>query len=324
MADRIRVCSPCRQPDAPAVAGTPSRGPGLSRRMLNRQRAILSILLEAGGDADHRPVTKWAFLLREECETGGGSAFYQFLPYKYGPFSFCLFQEMAALARDGFVTDKDHRWTLTEAGRKAADEVHRDVRRDVRQVVREHSRSSRKLTDDHLLDYVYERHPWYTVNSEIRKLQTRKRAAPAVYTAGYEGLLVDGFLDGLMRAGVQRLVDVRSNPVSRRYGFHKSTLSRLCASLGIEYAHFPALGIESGARQDLDAPGARETLFAEYVRTTLSREGDAIDAVASLVEESPSVLVCMEACPAECHRSRLAKPVAARTGLPVRHLELGA
>lgn len=292
--------------------------------MLYRQRAILSMLLESGGVADHRAVTKWAFLLRNEGETGGGSAFYQFLPYRYGPFSFCLFQEMAALARDGFVTDKDHRWALTETGKRAARSAQPDVRRDVRRIVQAHSKPTDTATDRHLIDYVYERHPWYTVNSEIRQLQSRPRGQVAVYTAGYEGLLVDGFLNGMMAAGIARLIDVRNNPVSRRYGFHKTTLNRLCRSVGIEYVHFPQLGITSGARQDLDRPGARQFLFAEYARTTLAREDEAIDAVASLVEDKPSVLVCMEACPAECHRSHLAEPVAARTGLPIRHLELRA
>lgn len=322
MTDRITSCFPCHQPDSPAEAGASARNGRSSRRMLNRQRAILSILLEAGGQADHRPVTKWAFLLREEGETGGGSAFYQFVPYLYGPFSFCLFQEMGALARDGLVTDAGHRWTLTAAGEKAAGGAHPDVRRDVRRIVRAHSKKSNKATDEHLIEYVYGRYPWYTVNSKLRRLEARKRSDVAVYTAGYEGLLVDGFLNALMRAGIARLVDVRNNPVSRRYGFHKSTLSRLCSNLGIEYVHFPQLGIRSSARQDLDRPGARQSLFKTYARTTLFREGEAIDAVARLVENAPSVLVCMEACPAECHRSHLAEPIASRTGLPIRHLEL--
>jgi uncharacterized protein (DUF488 family) len=290
--------------------------------MLNRQRAILSILLEAGGQAGHRPVTKWAFILRHESATRGGSAFYQFLPYLYGPFSFCLFQEMNALARDGYVIDADDRWTLTEMGKKAARSIHPDVLRDVRRIVQDHSRKNGNATDKHLIDYVYRRYPWYTVNSKLRKLEARKRNDVAIYTAGYEGLLVDGFLNGLMRAGIARLIDVRNNPVSRRYGFHKSTLSRLCRNIDIEYIHFPQLGIKSGERQNLDRPGARQSLFAEYARTTLEREDDTIDAVARLVKDAPSVLVCKEACPAECHRSYLVEPIAIRTGLPIRHLEL--
>ncbi|MCL4211406.1 MAG: DUF488 domain-containing protein, partial [Phycisphaerales bacterium] len=87
---------------------------------------------------------------------------------------------------------------------------------------------------------------------------------------------------------------------------------------------FPQLGITSDERQDLDRPGVRQSLFAEYARTTLEDEGDAIDEVARLVKDAPSVLVCMESCPSECHRFHLAKPVSTRTRLPIRHLELRA
>lgn len=287
--------------------------------MLYRQRAILSLIQEAGGEASRLAVTKWAFLLREEYPSRGGSSFYQFLPYKYGPFSFCLFQEASALVRDGLLEEHGRdSWTLTAAGAPAADKAHPSVLADVRRVVRAHAKKSSTA----LVDYVYERHPSYTVNSEIRKLRKRPKADVAVYTAGYEGLLIDGFLNGLIRKGIVRLIDVRNNPVSRRYGFHKTTLGRLCRNVCIEYAHFPELGIISRDRQDLDRPGARVALFDEYAKTTLRKQTDAINRVAALVESGPSVLVCMEACAKDCHRSRLAEPVAAKTGLPVRHLEL--
>jgi len=286
--------------------------------MFHRQRAILSLIHEAGGTISHFSVTKWAFLLREECPSRGGSAFYQFLPYKYGPFSFCLFQEASALARDGLLRDQDQKWSLTRNGLVAARKVQPKVHDDVRRIVRAHARKSRNA----LIDYVYERHPWYTVNSEIRQLETRPKAKVAVYTAGYEGLLVDGFLDGLLRAGIRCLIDVRNNPISRRYGFHKTTLCRLCGKIGIEYIHFPQIGIESKDRKDLDRVGVRDALFDEYARTTLRTETESIKAVARLVRSVPSALMCMEAHPCDCHRSRLAKPVATRARLPIRHLEL--
>jgi hypothetical protein len=36
------------------------------------------------------------------------------------------------------------------------------------------------------------------------------------------------------------------------------------------------------------------------------------------------VLVCMESEPNDCHRSRLAKPLADLTGLPIKHLDLSS
>jgi len=291
---------------------------GRAHRMLNRQRVILALIQSAGGTASHLRVTKWAFLLREESQSRGGSSFYQFLPYKYGPFSFCLFQEAAALCRDGLLTESESEWTLTSSGVPAARQIHAGTRSEVARVISDHG----KKTERALIDYVYERFPEYTVNSEIRQLERRKTAAVAVYTAGYEGLLIDGFLAGLIQHGVCRIIDVRNNPVSRRYGFHKSTLSRLSERVGVEYVHVPELGIASDHRQDLEEPGARQKLFETYERTTLVREGAVIARVAALVEDRPSVLVCMEACHTQCHRSRLANAIAAKTRLPLRHLDL--
>jgi len=121
--------------------------------------------------------------------------------------------------------------------------------------------------------------------------------------------------------GIKRLIDVRSNPVSRRYGFHKTTLGRLCGKVGIEYVHFPELGISSDQRQDLDIPGARQSLFDKYERSTLSSQVNAIARVGELMQKMASVLVCMEACHSECHRSRLSTVVSATTGLRTQHLE---
>lgn len=279
------------------------------------------MLADAGGEATHLEVTKWAFLTRMETAMGGGASFYQFVPYQYGPFSFGLFQEVAAMTRDGLIEEAPNsRWRLTGIGQKEAKRAEVGSAAGARSIVK---RFAGKPSKD-LIDHVYDRHPWFTVNSEIRKLAKRPVAEPAVFTAGYEGLLIDGFLDGLLKAGMARLIDVRHNPIARRYGFHKSTLNRLCCKLGIEYQHVPELGIPSEERQGLVEGGAkeRERLFGSYQRTTLKTQTTAIKAVALLVKERPSVLVCMEAKPCECHRSHLAKPVAALTGLPIKHLEL--
>jgi uncharacterized protein (DUF488 family) len=288
--------------------------------MLNRQRLVLSMLADAGGEATHLEVTKWAFLTREDTATGGGSSFYQFVPYQFGPFSFGLFQEVAAMTRDGLIEDQSNsRWRLTDAGRTEARRAEPGPAAAARRVVQHFA--GKPTTE--LIDYVYHRHPWFTINSELRRLKARPVAAPAVYTAGYERLLIDGFLNGILRAGITRLIDVRHNPIARRYGFHKSTLDRLCGKLGIEYRHTPELGIPSAERQSLVGGGAMERalLFETYDRTTLTTQTAAIAAVAALVKEKASVLVCMEARACDCHRSHLAKAVAALTGLSIKHLE---
>lgn len=285
--------------------------------MLYRQRTLLHLLKLAGGYATKLQVTKWAFLLANESKAKGGDSFYQFLPYKFGPYSFCLYQEANAMLSQGLLTARDDKtWSLTDEGRDTASSTPDEFKADAAEIYRRYG----QIENRRLLDDVYTRYPWFSVNSEVKRLATRPKAEPAIYTAGYEGLMIDGFLNRLMEAGMERLIDVRSNPVSRRYGFHKSTLTRLCGDVGIEYVHFPQLGITSEDRQELLALDDRDTLFANYESRILPNQKPSIHEVARLMSERASVLVCMEADPADCHRSRLAQAVSQLLDLPLHDL----
>jgi len=281
---------------------------------------MLYMLDLAGGESSTLHLVKWAFLIREESVSKGGPSFYEFVPHKYGPYSFCVAQEMNALAEQGYleVIESDNRttWRVTALGKTAGNGTPAQVAKDARQI---HWRYG-KMTTDALLENIYPRYSWFTVNSQIKKLEKKPNAKPAVYTAGYEGVTVDGFLNVLMRAGIQRIIDVRNNPVSRRYGFHKSTLNRLAGFVGIEYAHVPELGIHSENRQELESQADYDALFEVYRAKTLKGESSAVKRVSKLVEEKPSVLVCMEANPCQCHRSHLAAAVSVESTLPIKHL----
>jgi uncharacterized protein (DUF488 family) len=268
----------------------------------------------------HLELTKWAFLLAHEMPSRGGSAFYDFLPYKYGPFSFSLFHEADDLVRNGYLqeTKVDGRdgWRRVSDVDGGTADIPAGLRSDAARVVeRFASRPSKAL-----IDYVYDAFPWYTANSQIRQLQKRPAAQCAVYTVGYEQWSVDQLLNELMRRGIARIIDVRKNPIARRYGFHKSTLSRLASGLAIEYVHFPELGIPSEMRRDLHGPSDYASLFDEYTGTILPRQRGAVEKVSRLIVEKPSVLLCMEADPAMCHRTRLAAVVSSGTGLPIRDM----
>lgn len=289
--------------------------------MLNRQKALLCMLRAAGGRASRLQLVKWSFLVRNESPGGGSSSFYQFLPYLRGPFSFALYHELAKLVYAGLVAEPDDEtWELTAAGREAAGSAPENIRRDVRTVMNERARQP----VGEIVEYVYSAYPWYTLKSESGARVESPVAEPAVYTAGYEGRSVDAFLDGLLRAGVMRVVDVRHNPVARRYGFHGKTLARLCGKLDFDYRHFPELGVPSEERRRLSTKADYDALLARYERTTLKRERGAVREVARLAAGTASVLVCAKADPSRCHRSRLAEAVSRETALPVRHLGTAA
>ncbi len=299
---------------------TMADGLGLEREaMLSRHRVLLALLQAAGGKSSHLQLTKWAFLLSEEGRTRGGSAFYRFVPYRHGPFSFSLMQEAGSLVRDGLIEEVDERnWAILPEGGRATAAVPKDVRNDVHQIARRYSSG----TVESLVRDVYDRFPWYTVNSVRDPRARRPKTAPAIYTVGYESLSVDAFLDGLLRRGIEQVVDVRHNPVSRRYGFHKSTLARLCGKLEIAYEHVPELGIDSATRRDIGSEQEFEEIFERYKKLQLPAQFQSVRRVAEMVSGIPSVLVCMERAPSSCHRSRLAEQLASLLPLPVEHLEI--
>jgi len=289
--------------------------------MLVRQKALVSILQEAGGSASRVQLMKWAFLLGMETPSHGGSSYYGFVPYLYGPHSFSLYQEIRSLLRDGILehSNDEIKWQLKGPLERQNLNLPNSVKTDLRYIMNKYGSMSTKQ----LLDIVYEQYPWFTINCEdgSKRRASRPVANVAIYTMGYEGLSVDDFLNRLLKNGVQCLLDVRNNPVSRRYGFHKSTLSRLCGLLGLEYFHFPELGIPASSRKKLHCKEDYEGLFKEYKYSILSVQHTTLRRLARMVNDRPSVLVCMEADPTYCHRTTLAEALSPIAWLPVTHLE---
>src|SRR3982750_1999080 len=69
-----------------------------------------------------------------------------------------------------------------------------------------------------------------------------------IFTIGYEGTTVGEFIAALQRAGVERVIDVRALPLSRRPGFSKSPLRAALQEVGIDYLHLKALGTPADGR----------------------------------------------------------------------------
>ena len=146
------------------------------------------------------------------------------------------------------------------------------------------------------------------------------QAVKTVYTAGYEGESIDTFFEKLLEAGIQRLVDVRYNAISRKYGFSKGRLRQLCEQRNIDYVHLRQLGIPSSQRKSLKTVGDHQELMREYERSILPKVSDVQREALQLVQELPSVLVCFEADVSYCHRGRLAEAVSCESGMSVVHL----
>lgn len=132
-----------------------------------------------------------------------------------------------------------------------------------------------------------------------------------IFTIGYEGATVAEFIAALKRAGVERLIDVRAVPNSRRPGFSKTPLRNSLTEEGIEYVHLRALGTPADGRAAARA-GRLEDLKRIYAGQLELPEAMAEAAqMVALASEKPSALLCYEREPAGCHRTLLLKSAAA-------------
>lgn len=293
--------------------------------MLIRQKTVLALLSRANRPLSPTVFVKLIFLLRQETDLKNESAFYDFVPYKYGPFSFALYRELTNLRRDGYVASDEERVSLCKQTLDLTDakidELPTAFQEAVDEVIRRCGRKGKK----ELLKDVYARYPWYATNSELTDLRPKslpgvKKTSPAVYTAGYEGKSVDAFFNHLLKSGIRLVVDVRANAVSRQYGFSKKQFNEIARRLGLDYRHMPDLGIPSEFRVDLSDFDSYQRLLRKYEQEMIPKIGDSIDVVGKLMEKTPAVLVCFEKDVRCCHRSRLADAVARKSGLEVRHI----
>jgi hypothetical protein len=295
---------------------SPSRAPRTSTPVLfDRQRKLLTLLDALGGSVGNLDFQKLLFLFCQEHCAGDP---YEFVPYKFGAFSFTSYADRRKLIERGFLADDDQHWRLTDEGRGMLGGA-----RELNGAA--FARRYRDLRGDALVADTYRRFPYYATRSEIAErvlrgddvaLRRIKGARPgqsktaAVSTIGYEGRTLESYLNELLRVGVTLLCDVRRNPISRKYGFSKGTLAKGCEGVGIRYEHLPELGIASDQRQNLETQADYDALFAEYERNTLPGQGAALARIRGWIRSGQRVaLTCYERLPQQCHRHCVAHAV---------------
>jgi hypothetical protein len=293
--------------------------------LFERQRLLLGLLEALGGTAGSLDFQKLLFLY---CQQGGIPAAYDFVPYRFGAFSFTSYADRRKLVDRGLLADAED-WRLTEEGRKAIGCV-TDLQ------LATFARRHRDVRGDALIAETYRRFPYYATRSEVaehvlrgdvgaleRIEAARPAEGPAISTIGYEGRSLERYLNELLRSGVTLLVDARRNPMSRKYGFSKGTLSKGCEGVGVRYEHLPELGIASQQRQSLETQADYDALFAEYERTTLPQQTKALAKLAAWVGAGYRIaLTCYERLPQQCHRHCVAEALESTygKGFAARHL----
>lgn len=125
---------------------------------------------------------------------------------------------------------------------------------------------------------------------------------PTVWTIGYENLRPESLAAELEAAGVERVVDVRFRPQSRKAGMSKTKLGELLADHRIAYEHRKPLGTPPDLRW-LFHQGRAEEAAAAYREHVEATAPEALATLADEVRDGPrTALLCLEEDPAGCHR----------------------
>ncbi len=128
------------------------------------------------------------------------------------------------------------------------------------------------------------------------------------YTIGYSQIQdIHALIDRLNGAGVETLVDVRHNPISRfKPDFSKSRLEKAMTDAGIAYVHYSSLGIPKGERSNLNNESDYASLWKWYDSQVvpLLDNGFYENIISKL--KHPVAYMCTELDPTKCHRHRIA------------------
>lgn len=282
--------------------------------LFDRQKRLLALLNAFGGELGNLDFQKLLFLY---CFGVEATPSYEFVPYRFGGFSFTSYADKRRLKDVGLLIDAERTWKLTREGEHSA-----KVPAAVQAAMKDFAGEHRELRGDALVAEVYRRYPYYATRSEMagRVLKGDKAALRAIdkarpdkqsaglCTIGYEGRSLEAYLNALLKDGVTLLCDVRRNPLSRKYGFSKRTLSSSCEGVGIRYEHLPELGIAGDRRRELETQADYDALFEIYERKDLPKQEGALAKIRGWIAAGERVaLTCYEHLPEQCHRHCVAE-----------------
>jgi len=281
--------------------------------MFYRRKIILSLIELLGGEVEKLRFQKLLFLYamrKQEPE-------YDFVPYKFGCYSYSAKADMNTMVKKGYLTESENKY-----GKLDSTSYLQKLKTADCNILQEVVSDYGQMSSNALIKHTYLNFPFYAIRSTIAKdilpgrLYDRvEKALPkneetTLFTIGYEGVSLEMYLQKLVRNNVKLLVDVRKNPLSMKFGFSKTLLKRYCNSLGIEYMHIPEVGINSDKRQQLDTQSDYDRLFAEYCQTTLQDTLVEQNRILVLLKDYKRIaLTCFEAEPCQCHRTHLAASI---------------
>lgn len=281
--------------------------------MYYRRKIILALLQLFDGQLDKIRLQKLLFLFTRK-QT---KAEYEFIPYKFGCYSYSANADMTAMVRRGSLNEDEKSFEKNDK----TDYLKQLKPADLK-LLQEVKVNYSKMSATALMKHTYINFPFYATRSQAAKnimnseeLENVSKAKPkgnkiVLFTIGYESISLEEYLVRLLKNNVKILVDVRKNPLSMKYGFSKSQLKKYCESLGIKYLHFPELGIQSAQRQELNSQTDYDKLFTVYCKNNLSKTTNTQFEILNLLKQHKRIaLTCFEANIFQCHRKYLAEAI---------------
>ncbi len=291
----------------------------------HRQRFIVSLLETAGGFLGRMDFQKLLFLSHQVLDI----QYFDFVPYHYGCYSFQAASDLEVLEKNGWIQLKGNTITLLYSL-----PVEKSLKSRESNALAQFMQKHGKYRNRSLVRYIYERYPYFATRSKmagdvvdketlqrIREVKDGLRQQDVtLFTIGYEGISFEKYVNSLIQNDVRLLCDVRKNPLSRKFGFSKRSLSILLPKLGIKYVHIPELGILSQNRKNLQSVADYERLFFEYTKTLPEKKQYLLQLYDVLREEKRIVLTCFEQDPSFCHRHCVSDWLEEEKGVEVCHL----
>ena len=293
--------------------------------MYYRRKILLALLEVFDGSLKSTDCEK---LLFNFCQITGKN-YYDFFPYKFGPFSFISYFDKRRLATLGLLKEADDFQLNTDYSYLG------ELKPDDRQALLSFKTRFGNLRGMQLVKETYQEYPQFAARSqifdklfttnEVKHLQRswNNEKKPLIFTVGYEGISIDAFLNKLITNNIMAVVDVRHNPQSMKYGFSKKRFKEYIEGSRMKYIHIPELGIPSSMRRGLGTDISHERLFQKYEAELLPKNVDAQTQLIKLFEVYPRIaLVCFEADHHFCHRNTLLEHLQKKKPLtsPVFHL----
>ena len=136
---------------------------------------------------------------------------------------------------------------------------------------------------------------------------------PELFTVGYEGTTIDGFIETLRANKINCILDVRALPISRKPGFSKNQLAQRLNHADIRYIHIADLGTPKDIRDKLKRTRDYSTFFRK-MEEYLAGKKDAIKQAYNHAMNSRCCLLCFERLVDQCHRKIVAEKIKATNG----------